>query len=81
MITVSNEQTTPTLEQTIRETSQRYLLEIINTCGGNISEAARHAGVSRKHMYRLIGEYNIQTAPRINRGNEMWRSLAPGGKR
>ncbi len=38
-----------------------YLVRLINDAGGNISEAARMSGISRRHLYEKIEKLGIRT--------------------
>ncbi len=40
---------------------REYLLSIIETAKGNISEAARISGISRRHFYEKLEKLNIKT--------------------
>jgi transcriptional regulator with PAS, ATPase and Fis domain len=39
---------------------QRYLTELLARHGGSVSAAAREAGLSRAHIYRLIAQYRLR---------------------
>ncbi|PYM85076.1 MAG: hypothetical protein DME09_06945 [Candidatus Rokuibacteriota bacterium] len=47
--------------QWIRELEVAYLVEQLNRHGGNISQAARAAGIDRKTFHRLINKYGIKS--------------------
>ncbi len=47
--------------QWMRELEVAYLVEQLNRHGGNISQAARAAGIDRKTFHRLINKYGIKT--------------------
>jgi len=37
-----------------------YIAKLIPRCGGNISKAAREAGIDRKYLYMLMNKHNLQ---------------------
>ena len=41
-------------EEWLAPLERRYLLELLNQCGGNVREAAEKAGVNTVTMYRLL---------------------------
>ena len=41
----------------------RYLTELVNRSKGNMSQAARIAGVDRTTLYRLLDRHGLQRAP------------------
>jgi DNA-binding NtrC family response regulator len=45
----------------MRELEVAYLVEQLNRHGGNISQAARAAGIDRKTFHRLINKYGIKS--------------------
>jgi DNA-binding NtrC family response regulator len=47
--------------QWMRELEAAYLVDQLNRHGGNISQAARAAGIDRKTFHRLINKYGIKT--------------------
>jgi len=47
-------------EQGRREVARRYLKEVLQRHGGQVGEAAAHAGVERESFYRLLRRYGIQ---------------------
>jgi DNA-binding NtrC family response regulator len=47
--------------QWIREFEVAYLVDQLNRHGGNISQAARAAGIDRKTFHRLINKYGIKS--------------------
>jgi transcriptional regulator with GAF, ATPase, and Fis domain len=42
-----------------------YLTALLGWSGGNVSQAARRAGMDRIHLHRLIQRYGLQTKPRM----------------
>ena len=40
---------------------RQYLTDLISRHDGNISKAAREAGIDRRHLYRLLDKYGIET--------------------
>jgi DNA-binding NtrC family response regulator len=45
----------------MRELEAAYLVEQLNRHGGNVSQAARAAGIDRKTFHRLINKYGIRS--------------------
>lgn len=43
-----------------REVARRYLKEVLRRHGGQVEQAAAHAGVERESFYRLLRRYGIQ---------------------
>jgi two-component system response regulator HydG len=43
-----------------REVARRYLKEVLRMHGGQVGEAAAHAGVERESFYRLLRRYGVQ---------------------
>ena len=43
-----------------REVARRYLKEVLQRHGGQVGEAATHAGVERESFYRLLRRYGVQ---------------------
>ena len=46
-------------DRVLGEFEQRYLARIVREAGGNISDAARIAGVDRTTLYRLMQKHGI----------------------
>jgi DNA-binding NtrC family response regulator len=42
-----------------QEFERRYLAAVIRESGGNISRAARHAGINRNHLRKLLEKYGL----------------------
>lgn len=68
------------LHDALAEWQRKYLLSVLQAAGNNITEAARLAGKSRKHIYRLIrqsGLHRSHNPPgrKVTDGNEAWRAL------
>jgi two-component system response regulator HydG len=40
--------------------ARRYLKEVLRAHGGQVGEAAAHAGVERESFYRLLRRFGIQ---------------------
>jgi DNA-binding NtrC family response regulator len=51
-------------EQVVAEYERRYLTELMAWAGGNVSRAARKAGVDRMHLYRLLQKHDLHAANR-----------------
>jgi DNA-binding NtrC family response regulator len=47
--------------QLIEQFERAYLKELLERCGGNISEAARQSGLHRKSVERLVKKYQLTT--------------------
>ncbi|MFW6331456.1 MAG: sigma-54 dependent transcriptional regulator, partial [Gemmatimonadota bacterium] len=47
-------------EQVVAEFERRYVTDLVNRAGGNMSEAARLAGVDRTTLYRLIEKHDLE---------------------
>jgi transcriptional regulator of acetoin/glycerol metabolism len=41
-----------------------YLSALLDWAGGNVSQAARRAGMDRIHLHRLIQRYGLVAKPR-----------------
>jgi transcriptional regulator of acetoin/glycerol metabolism len=61
-----------TLSQVLAETRHVYLAALLIQTQGNLTEAARLAGISRATFYRFMGARKPRP---MNHGNELWRSL------
>ncbi len=48
-------------ERWLRVFTQEYLLDLLRDHGGNISQAAKTAGVDRKTLHRLLSRFDIKT--------------------
>jgi len=44
----------------VRAFERRYLEELLAACGGNVTAAARQAGVDRIHFYRLLWRHGLR---------------------
>jgi two-component system response regulator HydG len=44
----------------LEEVERRYILRVLQAAGGNKSLAAQHLGVSRRTLYRKLGEYGAE---------------------
>ncbi|NOZ63848.1 MAG: sigma-54-dependent Fis family transcriptional regulator [Caldiserica bacterium] len=54
-----------------KEFAERYIREILKEAGGNVSKASRMAGISRRHFYEKMKEYNIDPGEvRSSRGED-----------
>lgn len=49
----------PQRDALARDFEQRYLLAQLEACAGNVSEAARRAGVDRMHLHRLLQRHGL----------------------
>ena len=48
-------------ERLIDEWEREYLTDLLRAAGGNISRAARRAGVARQYLHRLLRKHGIET--------------------
>ena len=47
-------------ERWIDQLEAAYVADVLKDEGGNVSRAARKAGVDRKTLHRLLNKYNIR---------------------
>jgi DNA-binding NtrC family response regulator len=47
-------------EKVVAEFERRYVTDLVNRAAGNMSEAARMAGVDRTTLYRLIEKHDLE---------------------
>lgn len=47
-------------DRVVAEFERRYVTDLVNRAGGNMSEAARIAGVDRTTLYRLIEKHDLE---------------------
>jgi transcriptional regulator of acetoin/glycerol metabolism len=72
----SEEPVVPPFAQVINGAAREYLKRVLDAAGGNVSRAARVAGVHRSQMYRMLGRYGVQHPVRpASRGNAVWQAL------
>jgi DNA-binding NtrC family response regulator len=45
-------------EQLVARFEARYILALLEECGGSVSEVARRSGLNRTHLYRVISRLN-----------------------
>jgi DNA-binding NtrC family response regulator len=59
------------IDVAVDEAGKQYLRGVIEQTGGNLSEAARVAGISRAYLYVLLQRLGIETEakPQGHRGN------------
>ena len=43
----------------VRALERRYVEHLLRESGGNVTQAARRAGVSRAYLYRLLKRYKL----------------------
>jgi DNA-binding NtrC family response regulator len=53
----------PARERALAAFETQYLARVIHQAGGNMSEAARIAGVDRTTLYRLMERHELQRTP------------------
>ncbi len=53
--------TTHTEARSLEEVEWEHLQRVLTDCGGNISEAARRAGISRPNLYRRLDELGLRS--------------------
>ncbi len=54
------EKTSLTLIEEREKSEREYLIRILRETGGNISQASRIAGISRRHFYKKLRDYGIE---------------------
>lgn len=47
-------------DQLLRSFERRFLLEQLERHGGNVSQAARSAGMARRHFYNLLNKHGVE---------------------
>jgi DNA-binding NtrC family response regulator len=48
-------------EKIVEEYERVFLTQLFDSTGGNIAEAARRAGINRRHLYDLLRKYGLRT--------------------
>src|SRR5207247_1753075 len=61
--TLLNESYHAARDRVITQFERQYLTWLVNRVGGNMSKAARIAGVDRTTLYRLMGRHGLQRSP------------------
>jgi DNA-binding NtrC family response regulator len=61
--TLLNESYHAARDRVIAQFERQYLTWLVNRVGGNMSKAARIAGVDRTTLYRLMGRHGLQRSP------------------
>jgi DNA-binding NtrC family response regulator len=56
----SSEQYHVARDRVVADFERRYVTDLVNRAGGNMSEAARIAGVDRTTLYRLIEKHDLE---------------------
>ena len=56
-------------ERIIAQFERRYLTELVRTADGNMSKAARIAGVDRTTLYRLMERHGLQRDEVTSKGS------------
>lgn len=64
-----------TLRQHLKEQRRAYLRAVLEETGGNVTKAAKIAGLNRTALHRAVVENKIR-APGRHAGNAAWRALA-----
>src|SRR5262249_26928830 len=54
----------PQRERHLAALEQRYLVRLLDSCGGNVSDAARRSGISRVQMYAMLHRHGLSAARR-----------------
>ena len=64
------------LDEALLAWQRRYIKDVLAEANNDVNTAARIAGVSRNHFYKLINKCNVPRE-RIRRsgGNAAWREL------
>jgi DNA-binding NtrC family response regulator len=60
------------LIKAVDEFRRKYCLEALQAAGGNVTQAAREAGINRQYLQCLIKRYDLRVRPKM-RGN--WGDL------
>ena len=47
-------------ERLVESFTKEYLVALLEKCGGNISQAAREAGIARNYVHRLVSKYGLK---------------------
>jgi DNA-binding NtrC family response regulator len=47
-------------ESLLSRFERQYVKDLLEKSGGNVSQAARTAGIARAHMYRLLNKHGLQ---------------------
>jgi transcriptional regulator of acetoin/glycerol metabolism len=47
-------------DRLVRAWEQEYLAGLLRRTAGNVSEAARRAGIDRVHLYRLLKKHGVE---------------------
>jgi DNA-binding NtrC family response regulator len=42
------------------EFEKQFLQNVVNACAGNITEASRRSGISRRHLYQKLNKYHLR---------------------
>jgi len=50
------------MEQATAGAARVYLRAVLERCGGNVTRAAKHAGVARQYFHRLLAKHGIEPA-------------------
>jgi DNA-binding NtrC family response regulator len=66
-------------ERVITEYERRYLSDLLKWAGGNVSRAARKAGMDRMHLYRLLQKHELHGASPKGLGGDTERKPGFGG--
>jgi DNA-binding NtrC family response regulator len=48
-------------DEVVERFERAYLTDLVRRAGGNLSQAARHAGLERKYLYRLLERAGLRT--------------------
>ncbi len=49
----------PQRDRLFAELEKRYLRELLEKCGGNVSQVARRSGITRVHLYTLLRKHGL----------------------
>jgi transcriptional regulator of acetoin/glycerol metabolism len=47
-------------ERLVESFTKEYLVALLEKCEGNISQAAREAGIARNYVHRLVAKYGLK---------------------
>ena len=67
------------VEEARRRASRRYLMKLMRLFAGNVTQAAKRAGMTRESLHRVLKQYGVRSGP--HRPLEVLTDEAQGGAR
>ncbi len=64
------DRTAGAMHQFLSRCQASYVRSLLVETGGNVTEAAKAAGISRNHMHRLVNQYGLRNHGRVSLGAE-----------